>query len=168
MNAMPERILVPVDFSTREETALSVAVKLAEKCGGSLVLLHVVPLNIVGEDRGIARARLLQESGREARERLCLWMELFRNRCPSEIIIQEGHPARKIVQQARELKAGAIVMDKHPERRWFQWLRRDTALHVLRHAPCPVILCARSSGQEFASLPARIDPPLPFLKFAGL
>src|SRR5208283_2876797 len=58
-------ILVPLKLSGSSHLALNLARSLARKIKARLVLLHVVQLNIAGEERGIPRTRLVNELCRE-------------------------------------------------------------------------------------------------------
>ncbi|HEY7676727.1 MAG TPA: universal stress protein, partial [Candidatus Methylomirabilis sp.] len=51
----PQRILVPVDFSSHAQGALAAAAALAGRLGAKLVVIHVIPDE---EIRAIARSRL--------------------------------------------------------------------------------------------------------------
>src|SRR5208282_2758459 len=62
----PKIILVPLALSGSSYAALAIAKDLARESQAKLVLLHVVQLNIAGEERGIQRTRLLNELCRNA------------------------------------------------------------------------------------------------------
>lgn len=129
-------ILVPLTLSSDSCPALAIAGNLASESKARLVLLHVVQLSIAGEERGFPRARLLQELGRNAEIRLRELAGGMGGETPAEILVCEGRPAEAIVETARRLQADTIVMLTNRRRGWLPWLRRDTALHVARQAPC--------------------------------
>jgi len=58
----------------------------------------------------------------------------------TEIIVCDGRPAEAIVQTAERVEADAIVMSARPHHRWLRWLHRNTALNVMRQAPCTVMV----------------------------
>jgi hypothetical protein len=62
----PKIILVPLALSGSSHGALAIAKNLVCEFQVKLVLLHVVQLNIAGEERGIQRTRLLHELCRNA------------------------------------------------------------------------------------------------------
>jgi len=132
----PKIILVPLALSSGSQAALAVARRLACEAKAKLVLLHVVQLNILGEERGIQRTRLLNELRHNAESQLRVLAEALGNEVAAEILVCEGRPAETIVETARRVQADAIVMSAHGSRGWLKWLHRNTALKVARQAPC--------------------------------
>ena len=135
-----KKILVPVTLSSDSRAAVTVASRLAEECGASIILLHAVQLAIAGEERGIPRGRLVDELCRDAEVQMRQFVDTVRVSVPVEFVACEGRPADVIVRQARALAADVIVMYTHGKRGWLRWLHRRTALRVLQHAPCLVWL----------------------------
>lgn len=134
------KILVPVTLSAKSHAALPIALKLAQDCGASLVLLYAVQLNIAGEERGIPRTRLLDELCRDAETQLRQLVKNLPVEVPVEVVACAGRPVETIVEKANSLSADVIVMCTHGYRGWLRWLHRNTARQVLRRAPCPVWL----------------------------
>jgi nucleotide-binding universal stress UspA family protein len=170
-----KKILVPVTLSGGSAASLQLACRLARKSGAQLVLLHVVQLNIAGEERGIHRSRLLADLHRAAELELLQLADLIGNDVTTEIIVCDGRPAEAIAQTAGKVGADAIVMSVRPHPRWLKWLHRNTAFNVARQAPCGVILVSvdkrgrekksedikqRHIGEMFANI-ARRYPPAP-------
>jgi nucleotide-binding universal stress UspA family protein len=146
-------ILVPLALSGDSRAALAVARQLAGESGAKLVLLHVVQLNIAGEERGIPRARLLQELCRDAGLQLQPLAASLGAPAAAEVLVCAGRPAEAIVETAGHLRADAIVMGTHGHRGWLKWLHRNTALNVRRRVPCIVWLVA--PAREQAARPTR-------------
>ena len=137
----PKIILVPLALSDGpHRAALAIARNLACESQARLVLLHVVQLNIAGEERGIQRTRLLHELCRNAEFQLQQLADCLGGQVATEILVCEGHPAEAIVETARRLQADTIVMCTHGYRGWLKWLHRNTALNVMRQAPCTMLL----------------------------
>jgi nucleotide-binding universal stress UspA family protein len=136
----PEIILVPLALSGSSHAALAIARNLACESQARLVLLHVVQLNIAGEERGIQRTRLLHELCRSAEFQLQQLADGLGGQVAAEILVCEGRPAETIVETARRLQADTIVMCTHGCRGWLKWLHRNTALNVMRQAPCTLLL----------------------------
>ena len=141
-------ILVPISLSEDPEPALAFAGDLACRHDAKVVLLHVLQLNIAGEERGFARARLLDELARAAETRLSGLAAGLGSRTDVDALVCEGHPAKTIVEAARHLRADSIVLRMHRHRIWLNWLHRNTGLAVARQAPCRVWLL--SSGDRDA------------------
>ena len=135
-----ERVLVPVDFSAGSLSVLRRASILA--CSGTMIrVLHAIQLNIVGEERGIARTGLIRELHEAAREELGKLIErLWADETPAAVIIREGRPKDVILQEARASNADLIVMGAHQHAGWRRMFHRNTAAYVMRHAPCPVLV----------------------------
>ncbi len=145
----PKTILVPLALSGSSHAALVAARNLARESQARLVLLHVVQLNIAGEERGIQRTRLLNELCRDAEFQLQQLADCLCDPVTTEILVCEGRPAEAIVETAKRLQANTIVMCTHGCRGWLKWLHRNTALKVMRQAPCTIRLVSRkASGNE--------------------
>ncbi|MGB7746798.1 MAG: universal stress protein [Verrucomicrobiia bacterium] len=139
----PKIILVPLALPGSSHAALEIARNLACESQARLVLLHVVQLNIAGEERGIQRTRLLHELCRDAEFQLQQLADCMGDQVATEILVCEGRPAEAIVETARRLHADTIVMSTHGCRGWLKWLHRNTARKVMRQAPCTIRLVSR-------------------------
>jgi nucleotide-binding universal stress UspA family protein len=143
-----KKILVPMTLSGSSARSLELARNLARKSGGQLVLLHVVRLNIAGEERGIHRTRLLSDLCRAANYELNQLAALIGDDVLTEVVVSEGRPAEAIVQAAARIGADAIVMSTRPHHRRLKWLHRNTASNVIRQAPCAVILISADKPER--------------------
>jgi nucleotide-binding universal stress UspA family protein len=151
------RILVPVSRSQHTRQTLGVALQLARASSGRLVVLHALQLNIVGEERGIGRWKLLHELMIAAESSLT---ELARSVCegiPFIVIVSEGPPGEVILHMARTLGVDAIVMGPRRQR-GLGWLRRDFVRTVVRQSACPVYVVPPVNGLDTA--PTSDDPAL--------
>jgi nucleotide-binding universal stress UspA family protein len=150
-----ERILVPVDLSAGTAGTLRYARALASGLGGWLDLLHAVRLNIVGEEYGVARSRLIRELGEAARNRLAGWVALAGDdSVPTRILIREGRPDEAILEEARENPASLIVMATGRQGEHSRWHRPKTVARVIREAPCPVVVLPAGPAERW--LPRRV------------
>ncbi len=86
----PKIILVPLALSGSSHAALVTARNLACESQAKLVLLHVVQLNIAGEERGIQRTRLLHELCRSAEFQLQQLADGLGDQVAAEILVCEG------------------------------------------------------------------------------
>jgi universal stress protein A len=136
----PRIVLVPLTLSSSSHAALAIAKRLACESQARLVLLHVVQLNIAGEERGIQRTRLLKGLCRNAEIELQQLADSLGDQAAAQILVCEGRPAEAIVETARRLRADTIVMCAHSHRGWLKWFHRHTARQVIRQAPCRVWL----------------------------
>ena len=138
-----ERILVPMKIGLIGEEVLGTAIKLAEEHGAAITALHVVrvPLDqpmdaelVEAEERAeasLAEARLVAAELGVAVE---------------GVIVRARAIGEAIVDVAVEQSADLIVMGSSP--RWRRQSRffSPTVDHVLRHAPCEVMVIAYPQG----------------------
>ena len=128
-----KRILVPIDFSHTSARVLEFGRTLADACGASLHLLHVIgyPLTnsrALDQERHQALGRLealVDRADREARH--------------ATTSCEVGTPATAIVAYAREHAIDLIVMGTHWHGPTFQMATGSIAEAVLGLAPCAVL-----------------------------
>lgn len=143
------KILVPVDFSAGTTVALQYAGSLAREFHATVVLLHVVQLNIADEERGVPRMSFLNDMQRAGERQLQQLADLVCGpETDSNVEVREGRPHEEIVAAARELSADLIIMASHSNAGLLRLLRRRTVERVIRDAPCPV-LALRASQQRY-------------------
>ena len=125
------------------------ALGLARQLDAKATLLHVIQLNIAGEELGIPRKRLLLEMAEEARSILRGTVEANGN-SPTEtgIVIVEGEPYLEIIDQAQKIEAGLIVMTQHHYKGLFRLFHPHTVARVLRQAACPILVIKGSRKQR--------------------
>jgi universal stress protein A len=127
------KILVPLDFSATSTRVLEFARILADACGASLHLLHVIACPF-------ATAQAARQEQREACERL----EALLNR-PDRVIrhattsCELGTPASEIVRHAVDNGIDLIVMGTHRRGPSFRMATGSVAEAVIGLAPCPVV-----------------------------
>ena len=131
-----QTILHPTDFSEPAEYAFKLACSLARDHGAQLLTLHVIPPPLT---HGEALARAAPDSYRHQ-----LWRELQRIAPPDAVVkvdrlLEEGHPARVIVQTASEKGCDLIVMGTHGRTGLRRLLMGSVAEQVLRKAACSVL-----------------------------
>lgn len=134
---MFERILVPLDGSSRAEAALAPAVSLAERFDAGLLLVRTILVHVFpGADPGPAQLRALQEAEG--------YLDTVATRVRKTGIavrtaIPYDAPAPGIADQAEFRHIDLIVMSTH-ERKW-----PDTLLHssvtmgLLEHTRAPIL-----------------------------
>jgi len=152
-----KNILVPMDFSACAEKALRYAVPLAEQNKAAITLLHVlsgyVPnvlgtmdyVQLRGEIRASAESQLSALAAQEAKGD----MEIcFRT--------AEGDPATEILSAAKDLPADLVVVSTHGRTGLTRALLGSVAEHVVRRAPCPVLV-VREREHEFLEALVKTD-----------
>jgi nucleotide-binding universal stress UspA family protein len=150
VSALWERILVPTDFSPPADAALSYAVKLAQACGATLHVLHVVPIPHVLDslyERGLEQPESLKRIWQNARRRIKAATSAAMNgeTVTMRVHFSEGEAVTEVLERATKLKPDLIVMGTHGRQGTKRFLMGSVAEGVVRRAPCPV-MTVRSSN----------------------
>jgi nucleotide-binding universal stress UspA family protein len=141
------RILSPVDFDDSSLAALDVAARIAHQNGGTILLLHVVPMVIPPTGMPLY-VDIYQGQEEAAREKL---REIASQRLPgikSEQLTYMGDPAGGILRMAKRNAADLIVMATHGRRGFSRVMLGSVAEMVLRAAPCPVLCIRRGEADK--------------------
>jgi len=139
---MYSRILVPLDGSPTASQGLAQALRLAKALGSALQLLHVVEVRrLLVEATGQAPPERLVDAWRLAGERLLAAAAEEARRHGVDL---DAVPAQRvsdlIVDEARRVGAGLIVMGTHGRRGLLRLAFGSDAEAVLRDSPVPVLL----------------------------
>ena len=131
----PHNILVPVNGSRADDTAVRMACGLARQAKGKVYLLHVVevernlPIDAAPEPDVVHGETVLEELEAVCRE----------ERCPAQADIlhaREAGPA--IVEEAISRQAGLVIMGLTIHRHRGEYGIGATVPYVLMRAHCPV------------------------------
>lgn len=144
------KILVPVDFSANSRKAVAYARAFARMCGAQLIYLHVIQINYAyGEFGAIDFTALEREMrGGADQELAALKKEAAEDGVEVESLIREGSPPKVIAEVADEVKADLLVISTHGYTGLKHVLMGSIAEHVVRYAPCPVLV-VRERQQDF-------------------
>ncbi len=144
---MFQRILVPLDGSSRAEHAIPVAALIAHASGGSLVLLRVVP-PLIEDD--IQRSQLgfpeesLQVRIAEATDYLTRVVQFDQadelEGIETSIEVLSGDIAPTLLSHTQSSGADLIVMCSRGETGLKRWMLGSVAIKVARHTPVPVLI----------------------------
>ena len=148
------RILVPVDFSVHSRKAVTYAQAFARQCGARLVFLHVIQINYAyGEFGAIDFTALEREMRGGADQELAnLVKESHAAGLEAESMVREGSPAKAIAEAASQVGADLLVISTHGYTGLKHVLMGSIAEHVVRYAPCPVLV-VRERQQDFVAAP---------------
>jgi universal stress protein A len=143
-------VLVPVDFSEPSLKMLRRAAAFAAHFGAQLTLLHVLepPSQLGLEDNPLTLDR--DKLSKLARRKLnVLAKPQPGGPAPAvKTLVREGKPYQEICRAAGELKADMIIIATHGYAGIEHALLGSTAERVVRHAPCPVLVCRASACQD--------------------
>jgi nucleotide-binding universal stress UspA family protein len=137
-------ILVPVDFSNCSREGLRYAIDFANEIGAKLILLHATYLGYVysSEGTGIYDIPALQEAARKTAERKM--REFVRpvnfGSVKFETAFTEGSPVIDICAFAKDHNVDVIITSTHGFTGFKHVLIGSVAEHIVRHAPCSVLV----------------------------
>jgi nucleotide-binding universal stress UspA family protein len=138
------RILVPVDFSSRSREGLQYAIGFANEFGAKIILLHATYLGYIYsiEATALYDVRGLQEAARESAQRQMRKLVRTVNfgRAKYEMVFTNGSPALDICAFARDHAIDLIITSTHGLTGFQHVLIGSIAEKVVRHAPCSVLV----------------------------
>lgn len=145
-------ILYTTDFSESSKMAFSLAYSLARDHQARLVVLHVVP---AGTYEIVNLAQLGQgESMGQFEEDIRHELQQFQppdGRVPMEYKLANGDPVASIVKEAEDTRCDLIVLGTHGRTGFRRVLMGSVAEHVMRTAPCPVLVVKAPVQQASSS-----------------
>lgn len=155
-----QNILVPVDFSPNSRKAIDYATAFARQFGASLTFLHVIQVNYAYGEFGAIDYSALEREMRAGAEKE---LTAIHNTASSEgiesrTIVREGSPAKIIAEVADELGSDLLVVSTHGYTGLKHVLMGSIAEHVVRYAPCPVLV-VRLQEHDFIQSALRSDAP---------
>ncbi len=142
---MFQRILVPLDGSSRAEQALPVAARIARASKGSVLLLHIVDNSSNVWVSHITSSFLPQKP---TTIEFTQAEKYLKNQTASTIFagiaaetcVTSGSAASTILSVASSAHADLIVLCSHGYTRMTRWIMGSVAEYVVRHAATPVLL----------------------------
>ena len=135
--SMYERILVPTDGSVGSAHVALQAIDIAETYGATIHVLHVVDESVRAFVAGFGDESELDDRGKEAVERVAAMARAH----DVDVVtaIEDGDPARHIVEYADEIDADLIVAGTHGRSGVERRLIGSVAERLVRRARCPVM-----------------------------
>lgn len=143
-----KRILIPLDGSSRAESALPVALRVAESMSAELLLVHAVPepeLTETGplESEGLElRAGLLRRNERVARaylERIRSYLSV-RNVRVQVVLLRDGDSRHLLTHAISEQQADLVIMASHGHGGHLDLPAGSVAWHLIEQTRVPVLL----------------------------
>jgi nucleotide-binding universal stress UspA family protein len=137
-------LLVPVSDNEESERAMDVACRLAADHGATIVALHVIevppvlPLDAHMTAEDAAAHRLL---GRAAAVADTYGVHVLPR------VLRARDASRAIVTKAEERRAEIVVIGAPRKRRMRRAAFGSTVEHVLKHAPCRVMVIGAAQGE---------------------
>jgi len=135
MTKLFENILCPIDFDENSIIAAEMARDLLQRPDGRLYLLHVMNFPFALTDQEAALP--VSEAKRKLEE---IALEHFGGKIRYEVLVENSDdPAKAILETARRLPPGCIVMATHGRKGMDRFLLGSVAEKVLRESPWPVL-----------------------------
>ncbi len=138
---MYKQILVPVDIADPElaKPALAAAANMARSAGGTVRLVHVVPLTS-GMLVEYVPADFEEEQRKAAEEALAaIARTAALDAAHISYTVRQGGIYHEVLEEAKAINADLIVMSSHrPAMRTY--FLGSNAGHIVRYAPCSVLV----------------------------
>lgn len=136
-----KNILIPVDFSKGSMHALEYALKMVNKIGGDLRILHV------RKSKSYDRPFILKDSEKSysktvdefCNEILDHYKEQYKGKGAFDYVITTGKIYKNVIIEAEKLDAGLIVMGTHGVSGFEELWVGSNAYRVVSKASCPVL-----------------------------
>jgi len=135
-----KKILIPIDFSVYSKKALEYGVFFAQTFDAELLLLNVIEIpEFDFEEIDIPKPKFEEYVKRKINNKM---KELAHKFIPKSIhyykLIEEGQPAKKIIEIASREKVDLIIMATHGHSTIDMQIFGSVAQIVVRRANCPV------------------------------
>jgi nucleotide-binding universal stress UspA family protein len=142
---MFKRILVPLDGSTRAESAVPVAARIAQSSGGSVILLQIATIPIELESEKKPAEIYSQEIYAKATASTASYLEgvakssvLAGTKTETEVVT--GNVAPSILSAIQSLQADLVVMSSHGYTGFKRWALGSVAHKLVPHSHVPVLV----------------------------
>lgn len=149
-----ERIIVPVDFSANSQAGARYAIRFAASCGAVVELVHAVyvqppiPADHPAAFRQMPAQGVIERASRRAMKDFVKDLGPVPVKLTTRVLL--GRPAFEICRHANDTSADLIISSTHGETSLRHVLIGSTAQHVVRHAPCPVLVVPWEKRQPAA------------------
>ena len=154
-------VLVATDGTDSAHSALTMAVRLADRSGAAVTVLAVLePLPLVAADYGLVLPPPETDDARREslRERVLAQVAEVVGRQPDwEVLVRDGDPASVIARVARERDARVAVLGLGHHDLLDRMFGGETALHALRLARTPVLAVAPGVTAQPTRLAIALD-----------
>jgi universal stress protein A len=139
-----KKIICPVDFSELSRKALQYANEFARLSDGKVFLVGVIE-----NDPTINYSHDLEKEDSDEEKRLTALIEEENMAgIVADYVIYEGSAEECILDYAKRQKADVIIMGSHGRRGLKRMILGSVAEHVIRRAPCPVLV-VKENEHEF-------------------
>jgi universal stress protein A len=159
-HAAPARVLCALDLTESSAGTLGIAVALARDTRSALTVLHVVDPWHWPDPQPLGRQEVAEVHSRLAwsgYERLAALLSPYDSPLDVDTRVPFGSAPVEIVRAISAVEATLIVVGAHSQRLLGHAFLGSTAVHVLQHAPCAVLLARPPMGAETEARRPRDD-----------
>ncbi|MBI4835018.1 MAG: universal stress protein [Planctomycetes bacterium] len=141
-----KNILVPTDFSSLSDKALSHAIDIAQKYGARVYVIHVVDVIQQCSVDYCIDVDIMQRLEREAisHAKESIQKQLNKLSMPKGLEIEpdvkQGTAYLTILKEQDEMKIDLIVVGAHKKKRFINYFLGSVADKIIRGASCPVLV----------------------------
>jgi nucleotide-binding universal stress UspA family protein len=140
MSELFKKILIATDGSKYSQSAAARGLEIARFHGSKVYVLYVVDLRALTGVNGMPAPNniylILEDEGKHSVDKV----KEMAGDLPVETFVLAGHPAHTIVQFAQDNGIDLIVTGTLGKSGVEKMLLGSVASHVIRHAPCPVLV----------------------------
>lgn len=133
------QILLATDLSPSSERAANQAIALAHELRATLLVVSVIDPDVKTARRGLVERMDQRRAGRETAAQAIV----VRGRQAGvsvSFLVWEGEPGPAIVDAAIAEAADLVVVGSHGRGRVERLVLGSVSDHVVRHAPCPILI----------------------------
>lgn len=131
-----EHVLVPIDFTESSLRALPYAAFFARQFACRVTLVHVVHLNIVGEERGVPLTNILNEI-KSAAERKLKSAALSFGIPTATIVVRMGVPTDQILAEIATSDVDLIILGRRRDTSVLKAVLPSIGRRIVSRASCP-------------------------------
>lgn len=155
INAIPTRILAPIDFSPSSHAALKMAVELAKHFHAEIHLVHVIPMfPVTSLPDFVPEAKFLEEARKDAERQFVKCQADLRAKeikVSSSIEVGNDVPGCILEVVERE-KIDMVVISTHGLTGWHPLVFGSIAEKVVKLVDCPLLLLRSEKPESSAKV----------------
>lgn len=136
-----KKILIAHDGSKYSQKALKKALEMATQLGSTIIVLSVIPELHLTELSPIDQARLREALEEETKKNLARTKAVVKKKAvPVKTVISQGNAAEVILETAKKMRVGLIVIGSHGRHGVERFLLGSVSTNVVEHADRPVMV----------------------------
>jgi nucleotide-binding universal stress UspA family protein len=135
-----QKLLLATDLTDASSAATEQAFELASRLGASLLVVSVIDPGQLWLPGGTANARVDQVRARREASAQNLVERGRESGIPVTFLVWEGEPGESIVSAAEAERPDMVIVGSHGRGPVGRFLLGSVSEHVVRHAPCPVLV----------------------------